>query len=127
MGSWLEDMKLIMKKIVFTASLFLCVSVLTGCASQIAALKPVGGDDLAGVRTATIDMVISRGYGFLEAPVCAQSDTQISCVGSTTDNQEVTSLSDLDGNKNVTIKIGADTIYQGSITEVLEKAARGEL
>lgn len=116
-----------LKKIILSAAVLLAAASLTGCASQIAALKPVGGDDLAGVRTATIDVVLAQGFEFLEAPVCTQSATEISCVGSTTDSEEVTSVSTLDGNKNVTVTLGSNTIYQGSIAEVLEKAARGEL
>lgn len=110
-----------------TGSLILAMAGLTGCASQIAALRPVGGDALAGVRTATIDLVLAQGYEFLEAPVCSQDETQITCLGSTTENSEVASVSLLDGNANVTVTVDGETLYQGSIAEVLEKAARGEL
>jgi hypothetical protein len=111
-------------KWVLTGSILLA---LTGCASQIAALKPVGGDALAGVRTVTIDLVLAKGYEFVEAPVCTQDETKITCLGSTTENNEVASVSLLDGNTNVTVTVDGETLYQGSISEVLEKAVRGEL
>ncbi len=120
-------MNSVKKSLALSASVALILVALTGCASQIAALKPVGGDALAGVRTATIDLVLAEGYEFLEAPVCTQSETEINCLGSTTENIEVISQSLLDGNKLVVVKLGTETIYQGSISDVLEKAARGEL
>lgn len=110
-----------------TGSMLVLFTGLTGCASQIAALKPVGGDALAGVRTATIDLVIAQGYEFVEAPVCTQDETQITCLGSTLENYGVASVSLLDGQSNVTVTLDGKTLYQGSITEVLEQAVRGEL
>ena len=115
------------KRLARVAAVGIALGGLTGCASQIAALKPVGGDALAGVRTATIDLVLAEGFEFLEAPVCTQTSEEIRCVGSTTENFKVTAVSVLDGTAAVSVMLGAETIYQGPVADVLEQAASDTL
>ena len=59
--------------------------VLTGCASQIGGLAPVGGDALTGVRIAAVDVLLERKLEILEVPVCTQVAKAVSCVGSLID------------------------------------------
>lgn len=46
--------------------------VITGCASQVAALAPVGGDDITAVRFAAIDVLLAKGVAIMQAPVCTE-------------------------------------------------------
>ena len=98
---------------------------LTGCASQIGGLAPVGGDALTGVRIAAVDVLLENKLGILEAPVCTQVAKAVSCVGSLTDGSVVTVEADVSTTPNtMTVTVGGTMIYDGEVQAVLDKAAQ---
>ncbi len=98
---------------------------LSGCASQIGGLAPVGGDALTGVRIAAVDVLLENKLGILEAPVCTQVAKSVSCVGSLTDGSVVTVEADVSTTPDtMTVTVGGTTIYDGDVQAVLDKAAQ---
>ena len=98
---------------------------ITGCASQISGLAPVGGDALTGVRIAAVDVLLENKLGILEAPVCTQVAKAVSCVGSLTDGSVVTVEADVSTTPNtMTVTVGGTMIYDGDVQAVLDKAAQ---
>ncbi|MBN9606764.1 MAG: hypothetical protein J0G30_09155 [Actinomycetales bacterium] len=103
----------------------LAALALTGC-SQIAAIAPVGGDHLAEVRYAAIDLLLHAQVDVLTAPVCTQSsDDAVSCTGTTVDGATITVDSPADDPTVLTVTVGSEQVYSGSIQDVLEKAMAG--
>lgn len=99
------------------------VVLLSGCSSQISALAPVGGDDITSLRIAAIDVLLERKLTVRDAPVCTDTGEGYSCVGSLTDGSEiVVTAPDADAT-TMTITVGGSTIYDGSVQEVLDRAA----
>lgn len=97
---------------------------LTGC-SQVAAIAPVGGDHLAEVRYAAIDVLLAEETDILTAPVCAQAPSgEVTCTGETMDGDDITVVSPAADQKVVTVKVGDRELYSGSITDVVDDAAR---
>lgn len=105
--------------------LLLALPLLAGC-SQVAALAPVGGDDVAQVRFAAIDVLVAEGIDILDAPVCTLDGDAITCAGSTVDGEDITVLSSSADDATITVKVGTDTLYEGSLNELIEKFVRGE-
>lgn len=98
--------------------------LLAGC-SQIAAIAPVGGNHLAEVRYAAIDVLLDADVQILTAPVCAQAPSgEVSCQGKTSDGADITVVSPADDQTIVTVTVGDDELYSGSITDVIDEAAR---
>ena len=98
---------------------------LSGCASQIGGLAPVGGDALTGVRIAAVDVLLENKLGILEVPVCTQVAKSVSCVGSLTDGSVVTVEADISTTPDtMTVTVGGETIYDGDVQAVLDKAAQ---
>jgi hypothetical protein len=98
--------------------------LLAGC-SQIAAIAPVGGNHLAEVRYAAIDVLLDADVEILTAPVCAQAPAgEVSCQGETADGADITVVSPPDDQTIVTVTVGDDELYSGSITDVIDEAAR---
>ena len=97
---------------------------LAGC-SQIAAIAPVGGDHLAEVRYAAIDVLLASETDILTAPVCLQDTSgEVTCAGETTDGDDITVVSPAKDQTVVTVKVGDRELYSGSIMDVLNDAAR---
>jgi hypothetical protein len=97
---------------------------LTGC-SQIAAIAPVGGDHLAEVRFAANDLLLQADVELLTAPACAtESDGAIMCEGETVNGEKIAVKSPADDPESLTVTVGSDTLYSGSIQEALEKSLR---
>lgn len=97
---------------------------LTGC-SQVAALAPVGGNHLTEVRYAAIDVLTEAGVDILTAPVCAAATGgAINCTGTTVAGETITALSPADDQTSLTVTVGTDVLYTGSIMDVLNEAAR---
>jgi hypothetical protein len=95
-----------------------------GC-SQVAAIAPVGGDHLAEVRFAAIDVLVASGTELLAAPDCTtEQDGAITCVGETLAGERIDVLSSADDPASVTVTVGDEVVYDGSIQEALEKALR---
>ena len=102
------------------------VLALTGC-SQIAAIAPVGGDHLAEVRFAANDLLLQAVElrELLTAPACTSaSDGSITCEGETLDGEKIAVESPADDPQSLTVTVGSDTLYSGSIQEALEKSSR---
>ncbi len=99
-------------------------AALAGCSSQIAALAPVSGDGLTGVRTAATDVVLAQGMSFLRAPVCTQVVKAVTCEGSLMDGTTVTVAADITAKPyTMTVKAGDTTLYDGDVDTVLNDAA----
>ncbi|WP_437385653.1 hypothetical protein [Plantibacter flavus] len=97
---------------------------LLGC-SQIAAVAPVGGDHLAEVRYATIDVLLDQGVDVMVAPDCEQAaDSTVTCTGETTDGERILSVSEAADPTRVTVTVGDDQVFDGVILDVLDDAAR---
>ena len=97
---------------------------LTGC-SQIAAIAPVGGDHLAEVRFAANDLLLQADVELLTAPACTtEPEDAITCEGETVDGEKISVESPADDPRSLTVTVGSETLYSGSIQEALEKALR---
>ncbi len=97
---------------------------LTGCASQIAALAPVGGDAVTTVRTAAIDVVTGHGLLVKEAPRCTATTDGFSCVGAVTDGSAIVVSAPLSA-ETLRVQVGGRVLYDGSVQAVLDAAAQG--
>lgn len=97
---------------------------IAGC-SQMHALAPVGGDGLAEVRFATLDVLTAQSVPILTAPVCTISSVEeIECAGTTVDNRPITSRSPAGRPRMVTIRVGSDLLYAGTVMSVIDRAIR---
>jgi hypothetical protein len=99
------------------------VAALAGC-SQVAALAPVGGDRMAEVRFATIDVLLDKGIEVREAPVCETTGDTIACAGTTSDGTPIESTSTTGDDAPLDILVGGDSIFSGDLATVLAEAAR---
>jgi hypothetical protein len=99
-------------------------AVLSGCASQIDALAPVGGTNRIALRTAAIDVLLQDKLTIRDAPQCVKAGDGYSCVGSLTDGSAIVVTSpgtDLD---TMTVMVGDVVVYDGSVQAVLDAAAQ---
>ena len=112
-----------LSKIIFGLTIVLGAMNLTGCASQISALAPVGGNTLVSVRTAATNVLQDQGLDILVAPVCTQTVTEINCAGSLTDEQEFHVNVPLNGALKMKITLAPSIIIEGPSQDVLAKAA----
>lgn len=95
---------------------------LAGC-SQVAAIAPVGGDRLAEVRFAAGDVLVRETVDVLVAPVCTEApDATVTCEGQTLDGLDIAVTAPGDDLDAVTITVDGETLYAGSIMDVLETA-----
>ncbi len=101
----------------------LALGALPGC-SQIAAIAPVGGDHEAEVRYAAIDVLLNAGVEILQAPDCHEDDGAILCEGETMTGERIAVESTSDDPSSMTVTVGADVVYSGSVRSVLDDAAR---
>lgn len=98
---------------------------LTGCASQIDGLAPVGGDKTTALRIAAIDVVLARKLTIRDAPSCVQVDGDFTCIGSLTDGDLIQVTAPGPALTDMTVIIGGDiVIYQGPVQQVLDEAAQ---
>lgn len=96
----------------------------TGCASQVAALAPVGGDGLASLRTAATDVLLAQGRDILQAPVCTRAAAGYTCAGALADGAAIGVTSPIDLSV-MTITVGEQQVFSGSVADVLQAAAEG--
>ena len=109
---------------VLAAAAALAAALLTGC-SQVDALAPVGGDRATEIRFATIDLLLDENIDLLEVPTCTESDDKaVSCTGTTVDGDTITVESTAADQATMTIKVGDTVLYDGTIDDLIEKAAR---
>jgi hypothetical protein len=103
---------------------FAVALAVSGC-SQIDALAPVGGNTQAEVRFAAIDVLVGAGVEILVAPVCVgPSGGDLTCTGETVSGEPISVHSPGDSDDTLTVTVGSDVLYSGSITAVLDEAAR---
>lgn len=112
---------------VLGAAVALAVSALglAGCASQLEALAPVGGDDVASVRAAATDVLLANNLEILEAPTCEKSETEITCEGALIDGSAILVTAPLEPFEQMTIIVAGEELYDGSIQQVLDDAIQG--
>lgn len=103
----------------------LAAGLLGGCASQIAALAPVGGDNVTAVRNAAIDVVTGSQMLVKDAPRCSEVAQRYACVGTTTDGLPILVDAPVDGTR-LTVTVGTKVLYAGKVRDVLDAVARGE-
>lgn len=98
---------------------------LTGCASQIDGLAPVGGDKTTALRIAAIDVILAQQLTIRDAPACVQVDGDYSCIGSLTDGDPIQVTAPGPDLTDMTVIVGGDiVIYQGPVQQVLDEAAQ---
>lgn len=110
-----------------TAGISLAFLSVSGCASQLAALAPVGGDDLSMVRSASTTVLLANDLEILDAPQCEKLETEITCIGSLLDGSEVLVTAPLDPFGEMTVTVGGSVVFEGDLKKVIEQAAMGEL
>ena len=99
-------------------------AVLSGCASQIDALAPVGGTNRIALRTAAIDVLLQDQLTIRDAPQCEKAGDGYSCVGSLTDGSPIVVTSPGADLATMTVMVGNIVIYEGPVEDVLEAAAQ---
>ncbi len=109
------------------AATLVCASALiflaSGCASQMSALAPVGGDNIFKVRTATIDVLLGEGYALKIVPTCVQQSEVVVCEGTTMDDVKITAIAPAKGTTTMAINVGGVVVYDGSIQTIIDAAA----
>lgn len=102
----------------------LLLPALAGC-SQVAAIAPVGGDHLAEVRYAAIDVLLAAEVDILTAPDCTQAPSgEVTCLGETADGTRISAVSPADDQTVFSVMLGDRELYSGSIMTVIDDAAR---
>jgi len=115
------------KRVASAAVIALSLAAVSGCASQLDALAPVGGDDLSMVRSASTTILLANNLEILDAPQCEKSETEIACVGSLLDGSEVLVTAPLDPFGSMTVTVGGSVVFEGDLKKVIEQAATGGL
>lgn len=96
---------------------------LAGC-SQMAELQPVAGDAITSVQIATSDVVQSNvGTSVKTWPVCTADGSTYTCRGTMMDGQAIESTGS-GSPVMLTVKVGDKQLYQGPVSDVIEKAGR---
>lgn len=98
------------------------VGLLVGC-SQVSALAPVGGDDIATLRIAIDDVLAAASVPVLVSPTCTADGEAFMCKGSTTDGSPILATSPAGEPRTVTVTVGGDVLFDGEVQAVVEKAA----
>lgn len=99
------------------------VFMTSACASQVAALAPVSGDNIYKVRTAATDVLLESGYAIKVAPVCTQEPEAVVCAGSTMDEEAIAVTAPGKGKTTMTVTVGGATVFDGVIQDIIDKAA----
>lgn len=97
--------------------------LLAGC-SQVQALAPVGGNGLAEVRFAAIDVLLDAGVDVTVAPSCLAGPAEITCSGRAAGGEPITVNSPGSAAETMTVDVGGRRLYEGSVADVLDAAAR---
>lgn len=107
------------------AAALVAALVLAGC-SQVAAIAPVGGNRLAEVRFASIDVLVAAAVDVRTAPACTQAaDTTVSCAGDTLTGAAIEVSAPAAEPDRLQVTVGGASVYDGSLQAVLEKAMAG--
>ena len=109
----------------------LATGLLAAC-SQVSALAPVGGDGLAQVRYAALDVLIDQKVDLRTVPVCRSTGpTTVVCHGDTLDGTSVdvtgspptTAADGSQSGGSVVVTVGGRELFRGDVTDVLDRAA----
>ncbi|QWT22973.1 hypothetical protein KPL76_09290 [Subtercola sp. PAMC28395] len=95
----------------------------SGC-SQVAALAPVGGNTITEIRYAANDVLVSAGIDILTAPVCASTAGGVTCSGQTASGEPIAVTTTDAALTTIDVTVGSKTVYSGSVSDVLDAAAR---
>ena len=111
--------------IVRAAAMSLAAGAMAACAvtTQIDSLEPVAGDAVAALSSAADGVLVSEGVEILVAPVCELSGDGYDCAGTTLSGEKINVVAPGSDPETMTIVVGDETLYEGSIEEVLQKAA----
>lgn len=97
--------------------------LVAGC-SQAQALAPVGGNGLAEVRFAAIDVLLAAGEDIAVAPVCTAEPAAITCTGRAGGGEAIAVSSPGSAAQTMTVDVGDRRLYDGPVADVLDAAAR---
>ena len=75
------------------------------------------------LRIAVIDVLLEQKLTIRDAPVCTDTGAGYSCVGSLTDGSEIVATSPDADATTMTVLVRDITIYDGSVQDVLDRAA----
>jgi CRISPR/Cas system endoribonuclease Cas6 (RAMP superfamily) len=101
----------------------LAALALTAC-SQVAELQPVAGDAIISVQIATSDIVQSTvGTAVTTWPTCEFDGTTYTCTGRMIDGRPIVGTGTGTPIK-LTVTVGDQQVYEGLVTDVIEKAGR---
>lgn len=102
------------------------VVLLGGCASQLAAIAPVGGGDVTALRIATIDVLQDLGVDMMQVPVCVEANEPVDsyvCDGTTADGKAIAVTSHGTTPMMMTIVVDGTQVFSGSVRDVIDNAA----
>lgn len=98
---------------------------LAGC-SQVDALAPVGGNRLAEVRFAALDVLLDAEVELLTAPVCTMAAADaVECAGTRADGAAITVSAPAGDPLTMTVLVDGTRLWSGSVAAVLDAAAEG--
>lgn len=99
--------------------------LLVGC-TQVAQFRQVAGDEITSVSIATNDVLVAEGVAILVAPVCSFADPGYTCTGKAMDGSaiESTAQGTDEDDLSLTVKVGGEQVYSGTVQEVIEKAGQ---
>lgn len=96
------------------------VLAVAGC-SQIDALAPVGGAEIADLRYAANEVLLEQGVEILVAPVCEGHGASLRCVGETVDEETITATLTSEDGTTFELEVGGRLIYSGPVQAVLDR------
>jgi hypothetical protein len=111
----------LVKRLVAIAGLMLAV---TGCASQISGLAPVGGDTITGVRFAAIDALLKERIAIKRAPVCHDVASGYACSGTTVDGKAIEVTATDADDPAMVVTVDGVVVYKGTMMTKLNEAAQ---
>ena len=97
--------------------------LVSGC-SQIDSLAPVSGVSIATLTIAVGDVLVTESVPILVAPTCTQGPTSFTCNGTTIADEAITVSASIAKPQVMTIQVGAQVIYDGSVQDVLDAASQ---
>ncbi len=99
------------------------LGVLAGC-SQIDTLKPVEGDEIAGITIAVGEVLNDQQVPVKVLPVCTPADHQYTCTGSTMSDDEIKADTSGADAAELTVVVGGKKIFEGTVQNVINKSGR---
>ena len=103
----------------------IAAGAMAACAvsTQIDSLRPVAGDAVAALNAAADGVLLEEGIEILVAPVCELNDEGYDCAGKTLSGEDINVVAPGSDPETMTVSVGSKTLYEGSIEDVLQKAA----